>query len=71
MGMVLVAIPLYVAEITTTDIRGLLGSVFQLAFTVGNLATFFLGSFLNWQWLALVAIILTACNSLLMIVSRK
>ena len=70
MGMVLVSVPLYVAEISSTDMRGLLGSAFQLGITIGNLATFLLGSYVNWQWLAVVAIALTGLNCLLMTVSR-
>ena len=69
MGLIVVAIPLYIAEITSTDMRGLLGSANQLAVTIGILGTFVLRTVINWQWLAVVAIASTACTTLLMVVS--
>ena len=52
MGMISLAVPLYVAEITTKELRGTLGSGFQLGVTIGILAVYALGIPLSPQWLA-------------------
>lgn len=53
-GMVCVASPLYIAEVSPKDRRGLLGSGVQLGVTVGILLVYTLGLFLTWLPLALV-----------------
>jgi MFS transporter, SP family, solute carrier family 2 (facilitated glucose transporter), member 8 len=54
-GMVLVAAPLYVAEVSSKDYRGMLGSGIQLSVTLGIFMVYALGLVLDWRNLALVA----------------
>ncbi|KFM79520.1 Facilitated trehalose transporter Tret1, partial [Stegodyphus mimosarum] len=65
-GMFNVAIPIYVAEISVTKIRGFLSSGFQIASGGGMLITMCLGAVLRWSWLAMVAAIITTCATCLM-----
>ncbi|XP_065302126.1 facilitated trehalose transporter Tret1-2 homolog [Dermacentor albipictus] len=53
-GLVSLAVPVFVAEISPPHVRGLLGSGVQLAFTLGVLAVFVGGKWLDWQSLALL-----------------
>lgn len=53
MGLVSVAVPVYIGEVASADMRGLLGSCFQLLFVIGSLLEFVLGIPLSWQWLAI------------------
>ncbi|XP_044174407.1 solute carrier family 2, facilitated glucose transporter member 8-like [Acropora millepora] len=52
-GMVSVAVPVYIAEIAPARLRGMLGSVHQLAVTLGILSSYVMGALVHWQWLAL------------------
>ena len=45
---------MYIAEISPARLRGMLGSVNQLALTIGILLSYLVGVSLNWRWLALV-----------------
>jgi MFS family permease len=48
-----VAVNIYVAEVAPPELRGALGAAFQVAVTVGILATYALGVGLHWRALAL------------------
>ncbi|XP_041368856.1 solute carrier family 2, facilitated glucose transporter member 8-like [Gigantopelta aegis] len=56
-GMVTVCIPIYLAEISTKSMRGVLGSCMQLCITVGIFWVYTAGLKLEWQSMASVAII--------------
>jgi len=53
-GMASLVVPVYIAEISPARLRGMLGSVNQLAVTMGLLLSYLMGAFLHWKWLALV-----------------
>ncbi|GBN10395.1 Facilitated trehalose transporter Tret1 [Araneus ventricosus] len=53
-GIVSVAVPMYCVEISTSEVRGLLGSSFQGFMVIGNLLSAVIGSYINWEYLALV-----------------
>ena len=44
---------MYIAEIVPARLRGMLGSVNQLAVTLGILSSYVMGALVHWQWLAL------------------
>ncbi|CAL8087068.1 unnamed protein product [Orchesella dallaii] len=48
------AAPLFVAEMAEDNIRGALGSGFQVMVTFGILFVYVFGSFLSFQWLAII-----------------
>ena len=50
-GMTTLSVPLYIGEIASKEIRGLLGSGFQIACTAGSLATYSLGLLVSWRYL--------------------
>ena len=52
-GFVLSSATVYVVEIASNDMRGILGCMIQFLGTIGILYTFSLGAVLNWYWLAL------------------
>ncbi len=52
MGMCSLATPIYIAEISSKDMRGTLGSLFQLFVTFGILAVYALGILLDRRWLS-------------------
>ncbi len=70
MGAYIVSVSLYIAEISTKEMRGLLGSMLQLFITLGVLAVYLLGTVLKWKWLAVIAIVITVCNILTLVVSH-
>ncbi|XP_068737627.1 solute carrier family 2, facilitated glucose transporter member 8-like isoform X1 [Montipora capricornis] len=53
-GMVSLSVPVYIAEIVPARLRGMLGSVNQLAVTGGLLLSYVMGAIVNWRWLALI-----------------
>lgn len=53
-GQVTVCVPVYIAEISTKSLRGLLGSCVQLSITVGILLAYTFGMSLGWSALAFV-----------------
>ncbi len=57
-GMCTVACPLYIAETSPTELRGMLGSGVQLGVTVGILLVYLLGIPLGWRALAAVGLLL-------------
>ncbi|KFM78755.1 Facilitated trehalose transporter Tret1, partial [Stegodyphus mimosarum] len=52
-GIVSVTVPMYCVEISTPDVRGLLGSAFQGFLVIGNLISVIVGSYTTWEHLAL------------------
>jgi len=54
----LVAVPLYIAETVSKDLRGSIGSGVQLSIAVGILLVYALGLLFNWRELALIGIII-------------
>lgn len=57
-GAFCVAAPLYTAEIAENEIRGTLGSFFQLLLTIGILLTYILGSFISMQNLSIISAVM-------------
>ncbi|CAK9814494.1 Facilitated trehalose transporter Tret1 [Anthophora quadrimaculata] len=56
-GAFSVVIPIYIAEIAESSIRGTLGSYFQLLLTVGILLTYVLGPLVNMRILSIICAI--------------
>ena len=54
LGFELAVATVYIVEIASTDMRGVLGCFVQFMGSIGVLFTFVAGTFLNWYWLALV-----------------
>ena len=52
-GMTALSVPLYIGEIAPKEIRGMLGSGFQIACTAGLLVTYSLGLFLSWRYIGI------------------
>lgn len=59
-GIVSVAVPMYCVEISTSEVRGLLGSSFQGFLVIGTLFCAILGSYISWEYLALTGAATTA-----------
>ncbi|KAG8189576.1 hypothetical protein JTE90_023646 [Oedothorax gibbosus] len=57
-GMCSVAVPAYIIEIATIRVRGLLGSFFQISFSVGVLISMTFVMLFRWSWLAIVGALL-------------
>lgn len=49
-----VAAPIFIGEIAQKDIRGILGSFFQLNITIGILFVYVVGAFVNVFWLSII-----------------
>ena len=67
-GMISLCVPLYIGEIATKEVRGMLGAGFQLSVTVGVLCVYALGLVLSWRWLAVVGSISSALLLILMLI---
>jgi MFS family permease len=65
-GLICGIAPTYCAEIATKDIRGRLGTYFQIGVTVGIFAMSAFGLFLNWRQLALMSLIFPICTIVLL-----
>ncbi|XP_787337.4 solute carrier family 2, facilitated glucose transporter member 8 [Strongylocentrotus purpuratus] len=59
-GMACLAVPNYIAEVAPPNLRGFLGSSFQVAVTIGILLVYCLGIPITYSWLALTGAALTA-----------
>ena len=57
-GMTSLCVPLYIAEISSKQIRGILGATFQIGTTTGIL-------YLNWRWLAIFCAVFSTMMILL------
>lgn len=53
-GIISYTVPVYIAEIAPQTLRGSLGSVNQLAVTIGIMLAYLLGLFVNWRILAVL-----------------
>ncbi|XP_052773540.1 solute carrier family 2, facilitated glucose transporter member 8-like [Mya arenaria] len=58
-GLVTVCVPVYVAEISTSALRGTLGAGVQLSITIGILAAYASGLSLTWSNMAVVGLVLS------------
>ena len=56
-GMTMVCVPVYIAEVSTSAVRGMLGSGVQLVITVGILAAYVAGLYSDWWHMAAYALI--------------
>ncbi|CAH9077883.1 unnamed protein product [Cuscuta europaea] len=56
-GIISYTVPVYIAEIAPQNMRGSLGSVNQLAVTIGIMLSYLLGLFVNWRTLAVLGTI--------------
>ena len=57
---------MYIAEIVPARLRGMLGSVNQLAVTTGLLLSYVVGVVCDWKWLAIIGAISPALLVVLM-----
>ena len=64
-GMVVVIIPMYIAEISPKELRGMLGTGTQLFITVGILLSYMFGLVLSWSSMALLATVIPVAGLLL------
>ncbi|XP_047740713.1 uncharacterized protein LOC108674318 [Hyalella azteca] len=70
-GVATIAVPTYIGEIASPDIRGMLGSCFQLMVTVGVLFVYVFGALESWQWLALTCLLPAVVFSVLMVFNKE
>jgi hypothetical protein len=54
LGFELAVVTVYIVEIASTDMRGILGCFVQFMGSIGVLFTFILGAYLNWYMIAMV-----------------
>lgn len=66
-GIISVTTPMYLVEIATPDVRGLLGASFQLFVVIGVLIVSFLGSQLTWRYLSVSGGVASLIAAFLMI----
>lgn len=64
LGVSSVTVPMYCYEVSTPDLRGMLGSSLEVFSVIGNLVFFIIGSFLPWNYLAVVGLIFTAFSGI-------
>ncbi|XP_032240204.2 sugar transporter ERD6-like 4 [Nematostella vectensis] len=65
-GLIAVAVPTYIAEISSAKLRGALGSVHQLSITAGLLLAYIFGVFFKWRAIALAGAIIPGVLVVLM-----
>jgi len=65
-GLVTTSCPTYIAEIASPKVRGILGSAFQLAVTIGVLWTSVIGAVVSWRWLSVSCLVFVVLWVLLM-----
>ena len=56
-GMITVCAPIYIAEVATSAIRGMLGAGIQLTITLGILSAYVAGMYYNWYQMAMIGIV--------------
>lgn len=59
-GIASLAVPMYIAEVASARLRGVLGTIHQLSITVGIFIVYFVGFAMSWRWAAIVPVIITA-----------
>lgn len=62
-GVISFTVPIYIAEISPKNLRGLLGTVNQFSVTIGILVAYLLGAVLPWRTLAMIGVL--PCSLLL------
>ncbi|XP_042873724.1 facilitated trehalose transporter Tret1-like [Penaeus japonicus] len=71
-GITCIAAPTYIGEFASADIRGMLGSGFQLMVVFGILYAYVFGAFINsWQILAVICAVPTILYCVLMVFSKE
>ncbi|XP_064486093.1 facilitated trehalose transporter Tret1-2 homolog [Ornithodoros turicata] len=65
-GVVSLAVPVFVSEISPPDVRGLLGSCIQLSITLGILLVFVSGKWMDWLTLSLLCAVLPTLMAIAM-----
>ncbi|XP_027221001.2 facilitated trehalose transporter Tret1 [Penaeus vannamei] len=71
-GVMCISAPTYIGEFASADIRGMLGSGFQLMVVIGILYAYVFGAFINsWQILAVVCAVPTLIFCVLMVFSKE
>ncbi|XP_045621780.2 facilitated trehalose transporter Tret1 [Procambarus clarkii] len=72
MGVTCTAVPTYIGEFASADIRGTLGSGFQVMVTLGILLVYVVGAALcSWRWLAVVCTIPTLIYILMLAFTKE
>lgn len=66
-GITTIAAPTYVSEVSSPDVRGMLGSCFQLQVTIGVLYVGIVGAFVSWRWLSVACMALALIWGILML----
>ena len=66
-GMITVCAPIYIAEVSTSAIRGMLGAGVQLLVTIGILVAYVAGMYYNWYQMALIGIVPAVLSLILML----
>lgn len=66
-GLISLAVPVYVSEISRPEVRGTLGTGIQLSVTIGILGVYVFGKFLGWRALAFLCMTVPAAMGVLMI----
>ena len=66
-GLACVAIPTYIAEITTHQVRGALSSCFSLFLNVGIVFAFSIGFIIPWRYLATIGVVFPVLQVLLLL----
>ncbi|TVU20286.1 hypothetical protein EJB05_36489, partial [Eragrostis curvula] len=56
-GIISYTVPVYIAEISPQNMRGVLGAVNQLSITIGILLAYVLGMFVPWRLLAVIGML--------------
>ncbi|KAG0712649.1 Facilitated trehalose transporter Tret1 [Chionoecetes opilio] len=71
-GVTSITVPTYIAEFSSADIRGTLGSSFQLMVTLGVLYSYVLGAVLpSWRWLAGLSLAPVSVYCVLMLFAKE
>ncbi|GAB6025926.1 Facilitated trehalose transporter Tret1 [Chamberlinius hualienensis] len=66
-GLMLTIVGVYISEISPPKIRGILMSFHELALNIGILLMYVLGTYIRWDWLAIVCAAILALMAFLML----
>ncbi|KAB7493670.1 Facilitated trehalose transporter Tret1 [Armadillidium nasatum] len=71
-SLISLAVPTYIAEFSSPHIRGILGTFYQIMFSIGIFFAYVLGALLNsFRWIAAICAIVPCICSLLMIPNKE
>ncbi|KAK3739752.1 hypothetical protein QZH41_013601 [Actinostola sp. cb2023] len=70
-GIIAVSYPVYVAEISSSKLRGALGAVHQISLTTGILLSYVVGVFYNWRDIAIGGVIMPVFIVAIMIFMKE